>query len=75
MKRPVLALLTPNEFIYSETFIHAHQNLLDATVLRLYGGYLPNFIYPNGNLVPQNVLAKIFRKIESVLGLKLVIVS
>ncbi|MEM0996699.1 MAG: glycosyltransferase [Bacteroidota bacterium] len=41
--RPPIALISPNESAWSETFIRAQRELLPADVHYLYGAYLPRF--------------------------------
>ncbi len=66
MKRPVVALVSPNKNTYSETFIQAHRQLLDADIRYLYGGYAPQFSEKYGALTGQNLFARIFRNLENI---------
>lgn len=38
-----IALISPNENAYSETFIQAHRNLIKGKIYFLYGGYFPGY--------------------------------
>jgi len=67
MKKPVLALFSPNENRYTETFVQAHRRLLDADIRYIYGGWMPQFTEKNGPLVGQSILAKIGRRLEKFL--------
>lgn len=63
-KKPVLALLCPNDVQVTETFIKAHTELIDADIKIVFGGYLPNFVRNEGPLISQNIVLRIARKIE-----------
>ncbi len=67
VKKPVLAILCPNDVQVTETFIKAHTELIDADIKILFGGYLPNFVRNEGPLVAQHIVARIARKIEQTL--------
>lgn len=45
-----IALITPNENTYSETFVNAHKNLMTGSVHYLYGGFYPVFCEKHGRL-------------------------
>ncbi len=66
MKTPVVALVSPNKNTYSETFIQAHRQRLDADIRYLYGGYAPQFSEKYGPLTGQNLFARIFRNLEDI---------
>ncbi|MFY0592611.1 glycosyltransferase [Roseivirga sp.] len=46
-----LAILSPSKNAYSETFIQAHKNNLNAEVLYYYGGLIPKFLDKGYSLV------------------------
>jgi glycosyltransferase involved in cell wall biosynthesis len=50
MKKNV-ALISPDQNSYSETFIQAHKNYLDANVFYYYGEYLPFYLENKGALL------------------------
>lgn len=64
-KKPVLALFAPNKDIYSETFILAHRQFLNADLRFVYGGWRPQFSEQKGALVPQNLPARVVRRLEN----------
>jgi glycosyltransferase involved in cell wall biosynthesis len=64
MGKPILALFSPNENSYSETFVRAHRYGLDADVRYIYGGWFPQFTEKNGPLVSQSLFGKGFRFLE-----------
>ncbi len=45
-----LAIISPFEQEYSETFIRAHRELLDAEVFYYYGGQIPQFLNGYGSI-------------------------
>jgi hypothetical protein len=44
MNRKTIALISPNQNAYSETFIQAHKKYLDANIKFYYNGFLPTSI-------------------------------
>lgn len=64
---PILALVSPNIPVYSETFIRAHIDLLDPHRVLLYGGFRPQFSEKEGPLTGQSLLAKVLRRTEEYL--------
>jgi glycosyltransferase involved in cell wall biosynthesis len=50
MAKPILALVSPNQNAYSETFIHAHRRLIDADIRYYYGGLIPRCLDGSGPL-------------------------
>ena len=63
-----LALISPNKQVYSETFIKAHKELLDAKTFYYYGGYLPNSLEGEGLLNTGNILVRGLRLINQKLN-------
>jgi len=61
MKKINLALLSPSENAYSETFIQAHKNLIDANVSYYFGNSIPIYLEGKGPL--QSVYKKGFNKL------------
>ena len=49
-----LAIVSPNKFKYSETFIHAHIRELPFDKVLLHGGYLPTFASPIPPIDPSS---------------------
>ena len=64
MQKPILALFSPNENRYTETFVQAHRHLLNADVRYLYGGWRPQFSETRGPLVGQYFWSRTLRLIE-----------
>jgi len=54
MAKKNIALISPNQNAYSETFIQAHKNYFDANVFYYYGGYLPYYLENNGVLLTNS---------------------
>ncbi len=52
MKRKNLAIISPAQNAYSETFIQAHKNLINANVSYYYGGSIPSNLDGKGNINP-----------------------
>jgi glycosyltransferase involved in cell wall biosynthesis len=48
---PRIAIFSPNKDAYSESFIQRHKNLLNGKIFYFYGGYLPHFYEPIGNIL------------------------
>ena len=57
MNNKVLAIFSPNEDVYSETFIKAHKNLL-FNIKYYYGGYLPTVLEGNGSILNHSRINK-----------------
>lgn len=51
-----IALLSPNEFTYSETFIKAHKERLRGSIHYYYGGNIPGQLEGHGYLMKYSVL-------------------
>lgn len=65
-KKPIIAILSPIQNSYSETFIHAHKNYLKGDVKYFFGGWLPDQLEGFGYLsqLRNNSLnARVYRKI------------
>jgi glycosyltransferase involved in cell wall biosynthesis len=62
-----IALIAPNQAAYSETFIQAHKNLLNANVRYYYDGKLPHCLEGEGPLQPTR-FDVIRKKLSSVMG-------
>lgn len=52
MSKKRLAILSPSQNAYSETFIQAHKELIDATIYYYYGNSIPFYLEGKGNLNP-----------------------
>ncbi len=52
MKTVRLAIISPSQNAYSETFIQAHKDLIDADVFYYYGGSIPSNLEGKGNINP-----------------------
>lgn len=69
-----IALLSPNQNAYSETFIQAHKNLLEGKVIYYYEGVLPKNLEGEGNLLGGGGLKKFRRiinnRVRRILGIK-----
>lgn len=57
-----IALLSPNQNAYSETFIQAHKNRLEGQIAFYYGGYFPSHLEGKGFLFHGNAFRRIWRK-------------
>lgn len=57
----VLAIISPLENAYSETFIHFHRKTIDAKIKFLYGGALPN--HSEDGEIANNIFNKIARRV------------
>ena len=58
MKKINLAIVSPLQNAYSETFIKAHKELIDANVLYYSGGTIPTHLEGLGNINPSYFLLK-----------------
>lgn len=61
---PVLCVIHPNKFAYSETFIRSHIERLPTTVKVLYGGYLPTYANDGVPLLSSGPVPRMVRAIE-----------
>ncbi len=52
MNKKRLAILSPSQNAYSETFIQAHKELIDTTIYYYYGNSIPFYLEGEGNLNP-----------------------
>ena len=52
MKKTKLAIISPNQNAYSETFIQAHKELIDAEIFYYYGSSIPSNLEGVGNINP-----------------------
>ncbi len=52
MSKKRLAILSPAQNAYSETFIQAHKELIDAAIYYYYGNSIPFYLEGKGNLNP-----------------------
>lgn len=59
-----LAILSPSQNAYSETFIQAHKRISDVVVYYYYGGSIPNFLEGQGPIASKRIDDRIFRKIS-----------
>lgn len=64
MKKIKIALLSPNQNAYSETFIQAHKNLLDGRLVYYYGGALPTNLEGDGYLLENRFFKSVWREIS-----------
>lgn len=53
-----VALIVPNKDLYSETFIRAHKDFLDANIFYYYGAVLPTHLEGFGKLTPGSWLER-----------------
>ncbi|OEK05212.1 glycosyltransferase [Roseivirga misakiensis] len=67
-KRLRVALVSPSQDAYSETFIQAHKNLIDAEVVYYYGGKLPRFVENKYSLISNDRRLKSFFKTKFLKG-------
>jgi colanic acid/amylovoran biosynthesis glycosyltransferase len=59
-----IAMVSPSQNAYSETFIQAQKNRLKGTVYYYYDGNLPRYIEKHGALLSENILKnRIVRKL------------
>lgn len=61
MPKPVVAIVSPNANAYSETFIRAHRELLDADVRYYCDGFIPRVLEGRGPL-SSNALLSVLRQ-------------
>jgi colanic acid/amylovoran biosynthesis glycosyltransferase len=54
-----LAIISPNQNAYSETFIQAHRNL-DANIFFYYGGFLPTHLENEGKIIHKDIQYTLF---------------
>jgi len=59
-----LAIISPNQNAYSETFIQAHKRIPGVKVFYYYGGGIPNFLEGHGAVASKALWAKIHRNIQ-----------
>jgi glycosyltransferase involved in cell wall biosynthesis len=52
MKKVNLAIISPSQNAYSETFIQAHKNLIDANISYYYGASIPTHLEGKGVINP-----------------------
>ncbi len=62
-----IAIISPNNNAYSETFIQAHKDQLKGEIYFYFGGYLPTILGNKGKLLTYSILIK--NKIRRFLGL------
>lgn len=62
-----IAIFSPNENAYSETFIHAHKKFLDGNIFYYYGGYVPLFLENYGSLKQRCAMREFIRGISNCL--------
>jgi colanic acid/amylovoran biosynthesis glycosyltransferase len=60
-KNSVLAILSPNQNNYSETFIQAHKNIPGVVAKFYYAGSIPTMLEGSGQLVSMGFLSRIIR--------------
>ncbi len=58
-----LAIISPSQNAYSETFIHAHKGIPGVKVFYYYGGSIPKYLEGAGELVSQKIGPKICRHV------------
>jgi glycosyltransferase involved in cell wall biosynthesis len=58
-----LALISPNENAYTETFIQQHRNQLVGEIHYMYGGILPSYVNNGTKLVPDRFFNRYFQKL------------
>jgi colanic acid/amylovoran biosynthesis glycosyltransferase len=66
-KTPVLALISPNENAYSETFIAAHRKLLPFNVKYYYNGNIPKELHGEGALLKYSIFYQIICNVKHAL--------
>jgi colanic acid/amylovoran biosynthesis glycosyltransferase len=59
-----LAILSPSQNAYSETFIQAHKRISDVVVYYYYGGSIPTILEGHGPIASKQLADRIFRKIS-----------
>lgn len=59
-----LAIISPSQNAYSETFIQAHKRIPGVNVLYYFGGGMPKSLENYGPIASQTILAKINRNIK-----------
>jgi len=73
-EKKIVALLSPNKNAYSETFIQAHKNYLDANIKFYYHGFLPDSledeIFPKPRLIDR-LFRLFFKKMKNSYNLSL----
>ncbi|MEP7170169.1 MAG: glycosyltransferase [Bacteroidota bacterium] len=64
-----IAICAPNQNAYSETFIHAHKNLLKGKILFYNTGWIPQQLESNSILPSNKWIYKFFRRVFRKLNL------
>jgi glycosyltransferase involved in cell wall biosynthesis len=64
MNNKVLAIFSPNENAYSETFIKAHKNLL-FNIKYYYGGYLPTMLEGDGSILNYSRMNRVLMRFNN----------
>lgn len=59
-----LAIISPSQNAYSETFIQAHKRIPGVKVFYYYGGGIPNFLESHGAVASKKLWAKIRRNLK-----------
>lgn len=60
-----LAILSPSQNAYSETFIQAHKSIPDITVYYYYGDCIPTHLEGEGAITSKRFTDRIFQKISN----------
>jgi colanic acid/amylovoran biosynthesis glycosyltransferase len=61
--KPNLAIVSPSQSAYSETFIQAHKSIPDMNIRFYYGGVLPTMLEEKGALAVQRMWLRVIRQI------------
>lgn len=59
-----LAIVSPSQKAYSETFIQQHKNIPGVNVKYYYGGLIPGFLEGNGELVSLSLFDRVKRQLR-----------
>jgi colanic acid/amylovoran biosynthesis glycosyltransferase len=59
-----LAIISPNNNAYSETFIQAHKRIPGVNIYYYYGGGIPNFLEGHGDVASKTLWAKTSRNLK-----------
>jgi colanic acid/amylovoran biosynthesis glycosyltransferase len=59
-RKPVLAIISPNQNAYSETFIQAHKNIPGVIVRFYFGGFFPTALEGKGSLMPKQIYKQLY---------------
>jgi len=68
MKKVKLAILSPSDNNFSETFIKVHKTKIDAEVYFYYNGSIPTILEQKGEILKHGVGSRIRRRVDIGLG-------